>query len=373
MDSQNTRRDFVGTAAASLLVLAPQTVRGSQANSALTVGVIGYGNRGGYVTDRCFAKNEFAKITAVADINDQALQSATSKYSGAKTFKRYQDLLASDIDAVYIATPIFLHPEHFEAAVNAKKHIFMEKAAAVDPAGCRRVIEAAKKADKNKRISVDFQQRYGKDYRKAYEVVKSGDLGPIKAIRAAWIGGGPKIKEGIPANEEKIVNWYFYKEHSGDMIVEQDCHNIDVVNWFMGTHPVKASGYGSRAIRKYGNVLDNLGVTFHFADGTVFSYTASQVVTGGFQDVGEVFMCEKGTVTTSRKGVQIMRQGQQPEAFETKYDITLDGVNEFIEGARTGKLENAAFHAAESTLTAIMAREAIYSGKEMTWERISKA
>src|SRR4029077_6226489 len=99
------------------------------------------------------------------------------KFSGARTFKNYQDLLASDVDAVYIATPPYLHPEHFEKAVKSRKHIFMEKPAGVDPAGCRRVIEAAKKADPTKRITVDFQQRYGLDYLKAHEIVKSGELG----------------------------------------------------------------------------------------------------------------------------------------------------------------------------------------------------
>ena len=106
------------------------------------------------------------------------------------------------------------------------------------------MIAAAKNADPTKRITVDFQQRYGTDYRKAYEIVKSGELGGIKMIRAAWLGGGLPVREGHPASEEPMRNWLFYREKSGDIIVEQNCHNIDVVNWFMGTHPVKAAGYG---------------------------------------------------------------------------------------------------------------------------------
>ena len=175
------------------------------------------------------------------------------------------DLLASDVDAVYIATPPYLHPEHFEAAVASRKHIFMEKPAGVDPAGCKRVLAAAKKADPKKRITVDYQQRYGKDYRKAYEIVKSGELGGIKQIRASWLGGGLPVREGHPASEEQMRNWLFYREKSGDIIVEQNCHNLDVVNWFMGTHPVKAFGYGGRAVRKnIGNIMDNLAATFQF-------------------------------------------------------------------------------------------------------------
>ena len=104
-------------------------------------------------------------------------------FSGAKLFTNYKELLASDVDAVYIATPPYLHPEHFEAAVAAKKHIFCEKPAGVDVAGCKRVLAAARKADKTKRISFDYQQRYGVDYNAAYNKVKNGDIGKIAMIR----------------------------------------------------------------------------------------------------------------------------------------------------------------------------------------------
>src|SRR5438094_4971979 len=376
MKDQTTRRELVTAGASSLLLLKPQTVRGAQANSALSVGLIGCGRRGTYVSG-LFTKNEFAKIAALCDIYDDQLAAATQKFSGARTFKNYHDLLASDVDAVYIATPPYLHPEHFEAAVKARKHIFMEKPAGVDPAGCRRVIEAAKKADRTKRITVDYQQRYGADYRKAYEIVKSGELGAIKMIRAAWLGGGLPVREGHPSSEEQIRNWLFYRAKSGDIIVEQDCHNLDVVNWFMGTHPVKAAGYGGRQVRtNIGDIMDNLAATFQFSNGVVFSYSANQITTGGFQDIGETFICEKGAIYTSRGGYKLyagQKRGDPPVEVVTKGDITADAVNAFVEGARTGKLENAAFTAAESTLTAIMAREAIYSGKEMTWDQISTA
>lgn len=373
MPELKTRRDFaVGTAAAGLLLLKPQTVFGYQANSSITVGVIGYGGRGTHVVNNCFAKNEYARITTVCDLKDDRLEAAKSKFTGVKTFKNYQDVLNSDVDAVYIATPVFMHPDHFAAAVGVRKHIFMEKPAGADAAGCRKVIEAAKKADPTKRISVDFQQRYGKDYKHAYEVVKSGELGKIVAIRAAWIGSGPKIKENVPPADEKMANWYFYRAMSGDMIVEQDCHNIDVVCWFMGTHPIAASGSGGRKVRMYGDVLDNLSATFDFADGTVFNYQATQV--GGYRDVSETFICEKGSVNTSRQGIKIWRDGKsEPETIATRYDITLDAVNDFLDGARTGRLENMGVPAAESTLTAIMAREAIYQKTPMTWDRILKS
>jgi myo-inositol 2-dehydrogenase / D-chiro-inositol 1-dehydrogenase len=375
MNDKSSRREFVKTgssaAGAGLLILKPQAVRGSQANSALTVGLIGAGNRGSYVTG-LFAKNEFARIAAVCDIYDDMLQAASQKFSGAKLFKNHKELLASDVDAVYIATPPFLHPEHFEAAVAARKHIFCEKPAGVDVAGCRRVLEAARKADKTKRISFDYQQRYGVDYNAAYDKVKAGNLGKIAMIRAAWIGGPLPLRQGHAPEQEKIRNWLYYRENSGDIIVEQNCHNLDVVNWFMGTHPVKASGYGGRALRKTpGNIMDNLGVTFEFADGTVFSYSAGQFQSRLYQDISETFIGENAAVRTHRRGYEYYaKPNAPPEVVQTessKGDITQDAVNAFVAGARTGKLENAAFWAVESTLTAIMAREAIYAGKPMAW------
>jgi predicted dehydrogenase len=369
MSAHNSRRDFFA-AAAGVTIMKPELVRGSQANSALSVGLIGCGRRGIAISG-IFARNEFAKIAAINDIYESQMDEAAQKFSGARRFKTMQELLASDVDAVYIATPPYLHPEHFEAAVKARKHIFMEKPAGVDPAGCKRVLAASKKADPAKRITVDYQQRYGKEYRKAYGIVKSGELGAIKMVRASWLGGGLPVRTGHPANEEQMRNWLFYRDRSGDIIVEQNCHNLDVVNWFMGTHPVKAAGYGGRAVRKdIGNILDSLTVNFAFADGTIFSYSANQFSAGNFRDIGETFFCEKGTIHVSRQGYRLY-SGPKPVEVLTKYDITDDAVNEFIAGCREGRIENAAPAAVESTLTAIMAREAIYSGKEWTWDKVA--
>jgi predicted dehydrogenase len=370
----NERRAFLTTGlTAGSAILSAKTALGSQANSALNVGLIGCGNRGMYVSG-IFARNEFARIGAICDIYDDKITAAQAKYSGAKAYKKAEELANSEVDAVLIATPIVLHPEHFEIAVKAKKHIYMEKAAGVDAKGCLRVKAAAQRADKTKRISMGFQQRYGKDYQTAYARIKAGEFGAVKMIRAAWLGGGPPIKDGHAAGEEKIRNWFFYRDMSGDIIVEQDCHNFDVIHWFMGKTPVKAAGHGTQAIRKKGDIMDSLGVTFQFADGLVFSYSAHQFGNPSvFSDVGETFMCEKGTVRTSRQGITIWKErGKAPEEIPTKYDITQDAVNQFIEGSRKGEIENAALWGADSTLMAVMAREAIYKGREMTWDQTLK-
>lgn len=372
---KTTRRDLfskvVSGAATTFTIMNSQLALKAQTNSALTVGLIGCGRRGTAIS-KFFAQNEFSRVAQLCDIYDDQIVAAQKMFSGAKTFKNMDDVLASDVDAVYIATPPYLHPEHFEKAVKSRKHIFMEKPCGVDPAGCRRVLVASKSADPKKRITVDFQQRYGKDYKKAYEVFKSGELGKIVSVRASWIGGGLPLRDGVKNDEELMRNWLFYREKSGDIIVEQNCHNLDVVNWFMGTHPVKAEGYGGRMVRKSpGNILDNLTVNFSFENGVLFSYSANQFSQGG-NDVSETFYCENGTIRTSRQGCSVWHKGKkEPEESKTTYDITKDAVDDFVDGARNGRFENAALHGVPSTLTAIMARESIYkNGQEMTFSKI---
>ena len=184
-------------------------------------------------------------------------------------------------------------------------------------------------------------------------------------------------------------NWLFYRAGSGDIIIEQDCHNIDVANWFMGAHPVKACGYGGRRQRTYGDILDSLSVTFEYPNGVVFNYCANQFSTQGFRDIGEIFIGERGAIRTSRqgytwwdkvvdealpaKGYKDPSADEAPTEVVTGNDITEDAINEFIAGARSGKVENAAFHAAESMYTAMMARTAIYTRRETTWDEIVAA
>ncbi len=382
-----SRRNLL-TASSGLLIIKAETALGSQANSALSVGLIGCGRRGMFDAG-IFAKQEHARITAICDIYDDQLAKAAESFPGAKRYKRYQELLESNVDVVLIATPPFLRPEQFEAASTTGKHIYMEKPLAVNPAGCRRVLAAAKKVDKTKRVTVGFQQRYGRDYRKAYSIIRSGQPGAIEMVRVSWMSGDLPFRRGHPASEEKIRNWVWYRDTSGDIVVEQDCHNFDVVNWFMGTHPVKAAGYGGRKVRTYGDNLDHLTVSFAFANGVHFSYSANQFSTRGFRDVGEVFICEKGALETSRQGYRWFNKvvdetpldkgyrtpgpGEEPLEVHTNYDITEDAVRDFVDGVLAARIENTVFSAVESMYTAMMAREAIYTGKEIAWEDITRA
>ena len=218
--------------------------------------------------------------------------------------------------------------------------------------------------------------------------MKSGQIGKVLMVRAAWMAGAIPYRQGVTPAEEKMRNWLFYRETSGDIIVEQDCHNIDVVNWFMGAHPVKVTGYGGRWTYKVGDIMDYLACTFRFANGVVFAFSANQFSTRGFREIGETFIGEKGAVFTSRQGYRhydkivdenlptrgyvIPSKADLPTEVNVDYDITDDAVNEFVDGVRNGVVENAAFSAVEAMYTAIMARHAIYTGREVTWEQVQK-
>ncbi len=375
----STRREFAGrlgaAAAAGWAILKPGAARGTPANSAIKLGVIGPGRRGTAIT-RLFLKDANVQVAALADIYDDQLTEAKAKLPApsANTYKSAQALLDSGVDAVYIATPPYLHPEHFELAVAAKKHIFLEKPVAVDPAGVRRFLAAARRAGPDVMILVDYQQRHGVDYKKAYEIVKSGELGAIRMVRASWLGGDLPRRSGHSPDEEKVRNWLFYKEYSGDILVEQDCHNLDVVNWFAGSHPASAMGYGGRAVRTdIGNIMDHPAPTYKFPNGMIFSYSANQFSKGGFQSIGETFLCDQGTIETSRRGYALFNGGREPVRAATNYDITMDAVKHFLAGVRgDAPKENAAFYAAESTLTAIMGRVAIETGKEAKWDEVER-
>jgi predicted dehydrogenase len=386
MDTLPSRRAIL-SAPGGLLILKPGTAHGTQANSAISVGLVGCGRRGLFDAD-LFQKTGRARIAAVCDIFEDQAGRAKRLFASAQVYRRYQDLLNAKLDAVILATPPYQRPEQFELAGASAKHIYMEKPVAVDTTGCRRMKAAAEKVDAGKRISVGFQQRYGKDYRKAYGIVKSGQMGRIEMIRASWMSGDLPLRKGHPAAEEKVRNWVWYRDTSGDIVVEQDCHNFDVVNWFMGGPPERVTGFGGRRTRTYGDNLDHLTLSFEFSDGVHFSYCANQFSTRGFRDVGETFICEKGAMHTSRqgyrwfdktvdetpldKGYRTPTPGEEPAEVRTEYDITEDAVKSFVEGVHRGEVENSVFTAVETMYTAIMARQAIYTRKEVTWAEVQK-
>ena len=377
---EETRRNILKNAAgvaAALTILKPRSVHGAPANSEVKVGVVGTGRRATRVGGH-FAKNDGARFEALADIYDDQLDSYQAAIPAAKEAKRYgsiKALLDTNVDAVYIATPPYLHPEHFDLAVESGKHVLLEKPVAVDPAGVRRFLAAAKKIKPGQTVMVDFQQRWGNDYREAYERVQNGEIGDIRMVRSAWIGSDLPRRSGHSPEQEGVRNWLFYKERSGDIMVEQNCHNIDVVRWFTGVHPVAASGYADRSVRTdIGNIVDSLAVNYKQPDGNVYTHSGNQICgRGGYRDVGEYFFGTKGVLTTSRGGFAIYHEGSLTPTVERKTtgDITVDLVARFVDAVQ-GKAPavNMAQESAESTLTAIMGRIAYETEKVLTWDEV---
>ena len=368
----STRRQFVQSALTGWMVVKPQSVRGSQANSAVTVGLIGVGGRGSFDAG-IFVKDARSRVVALCDKFDDRVDAGATRLKLEKPaiYKDFEKLLASDLDAVLIATPPFEHPRMFEAAVQARKHIYCEKPMGVDAAGCRRVMAAARKADPTKDIAVGFQQRYGPVYLEAYKRIQDGQIGALSTARGAWISGNPfKRAPYDDPQVEHLRNWFCYKDYSGDIIVEQDCHNFDVLHWFLGALPTRAIGWGGRKVRMDLEILDHLSVIFEFPGGLHVNYEANQITPAGFGNVGEQFTGTKGTIATSRREMVHYKGPNDAETIKSPRDITIDGVEAFLTRILSGKVENVGVRSAESTLIAILGRTAIYTGREVSWNEV---
>jgi myo-inositol 2-dehydrogenase / D-chiro-inositol 1-dehydrogenase len=361
----------VAGAASAFTIVAPQSVRGSQANSQVAVGLIGCGGRGSYDAS-IVQKDSRARVMALCDkYPDQFDKSETTIQSqNTRKYTEFEKLLAApDIDAVFIVTPPFEHPRMLEAAIQARKHIYCEKPIGVDVPGVQRAMAAGKKADPAKTIAVGFQQRYGPEYLEAYRRIQDGAIGELANARGFWIANDPFTRKPYAdAPTEKLRNWFCYHEYSGDIIVEQDCHNLDVLHWFLGGLPVAAVGRGNKRVRKNMDILDNLTVIYEWPNGMLVNFEANQLTPRGFSKVGEEFTGTKGSIATSRQRMTHYKGPGQVEDMPTKRDITIDAIEAFLTRIVEGKPENVVERSALSTCIALLGREAIYTGRTTTWK-----
>jgi myo-inositol 2-dehydrogenase / D-chiro-inositol 1-dehydrogenase len=372
-ESYLTRRKVVRTAA----VLPFAALQSSAANSAVTVGLIGTGSRGTYVAS-ALAKNTPARVVALCDVVDSKMDRAKAAIGveNPNLYNDFKKLLESDVDAVIIATPVYLHPEHFEAAVKAGKHIYIEKPAGSDVAGCKRVMRWADSADRKLNITFGFQRRYAPVYLKAKQVVDSGVIGPIRMGHAHFLkseGGGAVEKQARPKTEfEKGQNWHAWRDLSGDLIVENNVHSIDVLNWFMGGRPKSAVGSGSAVLPKRGDNRDCNFVAYEYSDGRQGQLSGSTVAPRNYRHVTEQFFGEFGMVETSENFWRHFQSGKHDVTEKSPHNITIDSVTEFVKRISEGKPENVGARGAESTLTAILGRMAMDARREVTWEEMMK-
>jgi predicted dehydrogenase len=276
---------------------------------------------------------------------------------------------------VILTTPPGFRPIHFEEAVNQNKHIFMEKPVATDPEGIKRVIAAAQIAKQKKlNVVVGLQRHYQNSYR---ELFKRKDLiGDITSAQAWWNNDGVWVnprKEGQTEMEYQMRNWYYFNWLCGDHITEQHIHNIDVINWFKGSYPVKAQGMGGREVRKqkeYGEIFDHHYVEFHYADGSILNSQCRHIKNTSAK-VDELIIGTKGKIfcdaanIRDHKGTLIYQFDKKGEnnPYQTEHDelfaAIAKGEYKFWDAERGAK----------STMTSILGRMATYSGQVVEWDK----
>jgi len=389
--SHPTRRDALAGVAANLLIVAPRTAFGYQANSAVAFGIVGTGGRGSYVGGH-MTRDKNARLAAICDIYPDRLDAAKTHIptaAAARAYRDYHELLAQpDIDAVLIATPIFLHPEHFAAAVDARKHIYCEKAAAASVAGVKRLLAASARADRSKTIQFGFQQRFSPEYLTAEKILRDGRIGKLTMMMSFWILGNTpptSFKSPYPPEEWKIRHWGWFRETSGSCIVEQDCHGVDVLNWFAGAHPVKASGEGGlRYPLAFGDwTSDHHDIVYQYPGG-IKGWLLSIKHTAGYRDVKEQFFGSRGMLETARtyyryhgpiptsplKNADDLQDRSMIEKRDSKREITIDAIESFFTSIVEKKPYNLAQDAADSTYTSLLGRMAYETSREVTWEEM---
>jgi myo-inositol 2-dehydrogenase / D-chiro-inositol 1-dehydrogenase len=360
----------------------------------LKAGVIGCGGRGSGAATDWLSAGPNVTITALADVFKDRIDSCKEKIKKQFNldipeencfigFDAYQKVIDSGVDVVILATPPKFRPIHFEAAVTARKHVFMEKPVAVDPVGVRSVIATAKKAESlNLKIICGTQRRHQPDYIEVYKQVATGGIGDIVSANAWWNGGQLWYRVPKPEWSEMecmIRDWVNWLWLSGDHIVEQHVHNLDVINWFTGLYPAKAVGFGSRQRRVTGDQFDNFSVDFVYDNG-MHMHSMCRQITGCANNVSEWIHGTKGY--TNCKDTIFDMTGNK--IYSYPYPLNDKGepgksvkispyVQEHIDLVtciRQDKPVNEAEACAMSCLVAMMGRASAYTGKEVTLEEM---
>jgi myo-inositol 2-dehydrogenase/D-chiro-inositol 1-dehydrogenase len=387
MQPDSPRRDFLKTASAGLLLLKPETVFGTQANSAVEVGLIGCGSRGNWI-GAFFPEFAGARIVALADVIRERLDATQSsfKVDASRAYygpDAYRELIDSKLDAVAIETPPYFHPEQARAAVDAAKHVYLAKPVAVDVPGCRSILDTARRAHAKRSFLVDFQTRSQPVFQEAAARIARGDIGKPVFSQVFYYAGRPaadKSKPGMDPGLARMVNFYMDRVLGGDIIVEQNIHVIDLANWFLAGHPIAAHGAGGRTDWRgtpfnTGDAYDHFLVTFEYANGVQADFSSNQL-TKSFSDLCVRCFGINGAVDAHYGGlVRITGDNawMGAEKDDTFRQGAINNVKAFIDSIQTGKPLNNAEQAVESNLTAILGRNAAYGNRTVTWEELMRS
>jgi len=393
------RRDFLKGSTAAIVggALAGSLSIAKSAHAAgddeIKIALIGCGGRGTGAANQALRTEGKVKLIAMADAFQDRLDGAyhqLERQTGIKDridvpqerrfvgFDAYQKALEAGPDLVILATPPGFRPIHFEAAVNAGKHVFMEKPVATDAPGVRKVLAATEEAKKkNLGVGVGLQRRHQAQYLETIKRLQDGAIGDIIATRVYWNGSTPwvhtrqelesKYGKKLSEMEYQMRNWYYFTWICGDHIVEQHIHNMDVSNWLKNAFPVKASGLGGCQVRKgpdYGETFDHHAVEFVYEDGTRM-YSQCRHIPGCWNSVSEFAHGTKGTADISGEiqgeGEKWRYRGPRPDPYQVEHD-------DLFASIRAGKPLNEGEWGAKSSMTAILGRMCTYSGQEISWD-----
>jgi myo-inositol 2-dehydrogenase / D-chiro-inositol 1-dehydrogenase len=376
------RRNFLGSAAGGLLVLKPETVFGSQANSTIELGIIGAGGRGTWIAQH-FREHTLTRIAAYADPFQDRLDRAGEKYQVEPSrlyrgLDGYKALLASKVDAVAIESPPYFHPVQVSAALAAGKHILLAKPAAVDVAGCRSILADGEKAKGKISFLVDFQSRARPVFQEGVRRVHSGEIG-VPVLGHVYYHAGRLRRQdapGMSAGEARLRNWVFDKVLSGDIMVEQNIHVLDMGNWFLNARPLKATGTGGRKGRTdVGDCWDHFIVAYDYPDGVKVDFSSAQF-TKGYNDLCARIYGTEGTFDAHYGGT-IRITGDKPWMGAEKDDTftggTIGNLKTFIDSIHNGKYVNNVAESVNSNLTAVLGRMAAYKQATVTWDEMVRS
>jgi myo-inositol 2-dehydrogenase / D-chiro-inositol 1-dehydrogenase len=408
------RRTFLGVTAAATaaMFVKPVLVRGTNANSAIRVGLLGCGGRGTEDAEN-LVDTGGAQVVALADLFQDQLDAARAHFDQVQQAKGYaaldprqlfvgphafEQIAASrEVDAIVVATPPFFHPQHLDAVVTGGKHVYLEKPVAVDVPGAKRVIDIGRRAQGKLSLDVGFQIRDCPPFVELVNRIHNGAIGNIVCGEAYYLTGyidRPAWPNASPA-ERRLRNWVHDRVLSGDIIVEQNIHVIDICNWVLNSHPLKASAAGGRAGRPAGDgdAFGNYNVVFRYPEGVDITFSSTQFAKGWW-DVTERFFGTKGTSQSPYVGPLGIwgdepwqdqnsitpKDSSQPQAFSVtgNFRSNLEQADPekkkaFIASISSGQFHNQAAAGVESALSCMMARTAAYTGHEVSWEETLKS
>ncbi len=403
------RRQFLyagAVAASGLLLVKSRTAFGYQANSAVRIGLLGCGSRGTSVATS-FSQSTTAEVVALADLFPDQLAAGRSHFDqlhatlGRKPIDSkllfhgptaYEQLVASpEVDMIQISTPPFFHVQHLEAAVASGKHVYCEKPVGIDVAQAKHALEIAKRVQPTQSVDVGFQCRSAPPIAAIVAKIKAGALGKVASVAANYNAPASldKARAGSSADEARLRNWLWDRALSGDILVEQNIHIIDLCNWILEAHPVLATATGGRNVLTHaGDCWDNYQVVFTYPGDIHVSFSSTQFGAGGF-DAGLRMYGSNGSATIPYSG-PVAIAGGAPWAWEDSVNTAAgsgkfaangsfadnlafadrDKERSFVESITSGRVHNQIAAGVETALSCMLGRMAGYQKRAVTWDEL---